>query len=77
MDVTLTDVWLRNGCSSHEEESAQDGARPRLYCLVDLTSRLMVSALESYTMPDEQTIAGLLPGCSEKQRESEETPVDQ
>lgn len=77
MDVSVTDVWLRNGSSSRQEESAQDGARPRLFCMVDRASRCIVAALVSYTSPDEQTIAALLPGSSEKQRESEEIPVDQ
>lgn len=77
MDVSLTEVWMRNEGSSHEEESAQDGARPRLYCLMDRATRLIVSVLVSYTAPDEQTIKGLLPGSGEKQRESEGTPVDQ
>ena len=77
MDVSSTEVWLRNGNSSHEEESAQDGARHRLFCIVDPASRLLVAALVSYTAPDEQTIAGLLPGSGEKQRESEENLSDQ
>jgi hypothetical protein len=45
--------------------------------MVDRASRCIVAALVSYTSPDEQTIAALLPGSSEKQRESEEIPVDQ
>jgi len=48
-----------------------------LYYIVDRASRLIVAAAVSSTASDEQTVAGLLPGCGEKQRESEETPVDQ
>lgn len=77
MDVSVTEVWLRNGGTSHEVESAQDGAQPRLICLVDPASRLIVAALVSYAAPDEQTIAELLPGSSEKRGESEGTAADQ
>ncbi len=77
MDVSVTEVWLRNWGTSHEEESAQDGARPRLFCIVDPASRLIVAALVRYAVPDEQTIAGLLPGSSERRGGSEGTAGDQ
>lgn len=77
MDVSVIEVWLRDWSSSHEEESASDGARPPLICIVDPASRLVVATLVSYTALDEQTIEGRLPGSGEKQRESEETSVDQ
>lgn len=77
MDVSVTEVWLRDCGTSHEEESVQDGARPRLFCVVDPASRLIVAALVSYTVPDEQTIADLLPGSSEKRGGSEGTAGNQ
>ncbi len=48
MDMSVTEVWLRDWGTSHEAESAQDGARPRLFCVVDPASRLIVAALVSY-----------------------------
>lgn len=71
MDVSLSEVFIRDWCSS-EEQSAEDSARPRLFCFVDPRTRLIVGAVVSSSPPDEDTSASLLLDRSESLLESED-----
>ncbi len=76
MDMSSSEVWIRNWRSS-EEQSAEDSARPRLFCFVDPRTRLIVGAVVSTSTPDEDTIASLLPDRSDSLLESEDMQRNQ
>ena len=76
MDVSLSDMLIRNW-RSFEEQSAEDSARPRLFCFVDPRTRLIVGAVVSTSTPDERTIATLLRDRSVSLLESEDMQRNQ
>jgi hypothetical protein len=78
MDGSSSEVWIRNWRSSEDEaQSAEDSARPRLFCFVDPRTRLIVGAVMSTSTPDEDTLASLLPDRSESLLESEDMQRNQ
>jgi len=64
MDMSLSEVFVLN---QHQSEAlgARDSAPPRLYVFMDPRSRLILGAVVSTSMPDEQTIAAQLPNRSD------------
>lgn len=76
MEVWLSDVFIRNW-RSVEEQSAEDDARPRLFCFVDHRTRRIVGAVVSTSTPDEETIARLMPDRSVSLLESKEMQRNQ
>jgi hypothetical protein len=71
MDMSLSEVFIQDWRSS-EKQSAEDSARPRLFCIVDRRTRLIMGAVVSSSPPDEETIASLLPDRSDSLLESED-----
>jgi hypothetical protein len=76
MVVSLSEVFVLNQRQS-ETQGAEDSAPPRLYVFMDPKSRLIVGAVVSTSIPDEQTIASLLPERSDSLLESEDMQRNQ
>ena len=74
MDVSLSEVFVLNQPQS-EAQGAEESAPSRLYVFMDPASRLIVGAVWSTNLPDEQTIAALLPDRSDSLLESEDVQM--
>ncbi len=64
MDVSLSEVFVLNQRQA-EVQGAEETASSRLYVFMDPASRLIVGAVWSTSLPDEQTLARLLPDRSD------------
>ncbi len=76
MDVSLSEVFVLNQRQA-EAQGAEEGARSHLYVFMDPATRLIVGAVWSTSLPDEQTIAALLHDRSDPLLESEDMQRNQ